>query len=90
MLKKLLLSFGVTIVFLLVVVGTLYAFGGEQTPSPRVQAAYAADVAAGTQPALGSRFVIPVPGCVCHSDDPVLQMQHAGRRMDECGTCHSR
>lgn len=70
--------------------GLLYAFGAMWPPSAETRTAYAAEVAAGREPALPSRFTVPVPGCVCHSDDPVLQMQHASRRISECGGCHGQ
>ncbi len=81
---------GVTVLVLLVLGGALGAFGSEQTPSPKAQASYAVLVADGREPAVTPRFHLPVPGCVCHSPDPVLQMQHSTRRLSECGSCHSR
>ena len=86
--KKVLIGVGVTLLALLVVAGPLYSFGGMQPPATDVRAAYAAEVAAGRQPAVGARFTIPIPGCVCHTPDPVLQMRHATRRISECGGCH--
>jgi hypothetical protein len=86
--RKVLIRVGIGVALLAVAGGALYAFGGEQTPPAAVRTAYAAEVAAGRQPALPGRFVIPIPGCVCHSGDPVLQMQHSTRRMSECGSCH--
>jgi alkanesulfonate monooxygenase SsuD/methylene tetrahydromethanopterin reductase-like flavin-dependent oxidoreductase (luciferase family) len=89
-LRRWLIGSGAAVFVLVAVAGVLYLFGGEQPPSASVRAAYAAEVAAGRQPALAGRFVVPIPGCVCHSDDPVLQMQHAARRMSECSGCHDR
>jgi enamine deaminase RidA (YjgF/YER057c/UK114 family) len=66
----------------------LYAFGGMWVRTPEMRAAYQAMVERHEQPALPARFVVPVPGCVCHSDDPVLQAQHARRRLRECSSCH--
>jgi hypothetical protein len=88
--KRWLIRIGVVIVVLAGVAGALYLFGGMQPPSAEAKAAYAAEVAAGRQPALSARFVIPIPGCVCHSGDPVLQVQHSVRRMGECSGCHTR
>jgi hypothetical protein len=34
------------------------------------------------------RLAIEIPGCVCHSDDPQLVVDHATRRMSECIECH--
>jgi hypothetical protein len=88
--KRVLVGLGVTVTVLAILAGALYLFGGMQPPSAEVRAAYAAEVAAGRQPAIAARFTIPVPGCVCHTDDPVLQVQHSVRRMSECSGCHSR
>jgi hypothetical protein len=88
MLKRILKGIGVAVAVLVVVAALLYEFGGMLPASAGSQAAYAAEVAAGRQPAIQARFTIPVPGCVCHSNDPVLQMQHSNRRMSECGRCH--
>ncbi len=65
-----------------------YAFGGMWVRSPEMRAAYEDAVARGEQPPLERRFVVPVPGCLCHSDDPVIQAQHATRRIRECRSCH--
>ena len=46
-------------------------------------------VASGQAPAIQKRFVIPIPGCQCHSKDPALTAQHTRRHMNECGKCHS-
>ncbi len=88
--KRWLIGIGVTLGILVAAAALLYAFGGMWPPSEASRAAYAAMVARGEQPAIEARFTIPIPGCVCHSDDPVLQMQHAGRRMSECRGCHVR
>jgi len=88
--KKFLTGLAVTIGVLVVLAVALYEFGGMWPASGASQTAYAAEVAAGRQPAIESRFTIPIPGCVCHSDDPVLQMQHSNRRMSECKGCHGR
>lgn len=88
--KRWLAGIGIVLTALFAAAAVLYAFGGEQAPSPQARSAYAAEVAAGQQPALQAHFVIPIPGCVCHSSDPVLQMQHSVYRMSGCGGCHSR
>lgn len=88
MLKKLLKGLGVTLAVLLAVAALLYAFGGMWPPSAEARAAYAVEVTAGRQPAVPGRFTVPVPGCVCHSEDPVLQLQHSTRRINECSRCH--
>ena len=90
MLKRILMRVGLGIAVLALIAGTLYAFGGMQPPSAQARTAYAAEVAAGRQPAVEGRFVIPIQGCVCHTSDPVLQVQHSNRRMSECADCHGR
>ena len=85
---------GLTLVVLalvLVVAGSfLYRFGTMETPAPAMQAAYAVLVASGgvapIAPAVGLH--VPIPGCTCHSPDPVLQMQHRYRTISECSRCH--
>ena len=88
--KRILMGAVIALGVLLVLAGLLYEFGGMWPPSDAAKAAYATMVARGEQPAIESRFTIPIPGCVCHTDDPVLQMQHAGRRVSECQGCHGR
>lgn len=74
---------------LLLLALVLYAFGGPGGVSDEVRAQHADLVAAGKAPAVEDRFVIPIPGCTCHSDDPVLIVEHSERRMRDCfGTCH--
>jgi len=90
MLKRVLVGVGVTLLVLVAVAALLYGYGSMWPPSAEARAAYAVEVAAGRQPEVAARFTIPVPGCVCHTDDPVLQMQHSTRRINECGSCHSR
>jgi len=88
--RRWLIGAGVVVTVLAVAATVLYLFGGMQPPSAEARAAYAVEVAAGRHPAVEARFVIPIPGCVCHSDDPVRQVQHAALRMNECGGCHTR
>jgi hypothetical protein len=90
MLKRVLKGVGVTLAVLVVLAGVIYLFGGMQPPTAEAKSAYATEVAAGRQPAVDARFVLSIPGCVCHTDDPVLQVQHSVRRMSECKGCHSR
>ena len=90
-LKNALIGLGVTVAVLAAVAATLYFFGGMETPPPEVRAAYQQLRAAGRAPAVTpARFHIPIPGCRCHSTDPVLTMQHAGRTIAQCSSCHSR
>lgn len=37
----------------------------------------------------GSPLAIEIPGCVCHSDDPVIVQEHASYRMNQCFGCHA-
>lgn len=67
---------------------TLYSFGGMWVRTPEMRQAYDRLVDTGQAPALQPAFVVPIPGCVCHSDDPVLQAQHSVRRIRDCGECH--
>ncbi|MHB1136744.1 MAG: hypothetical protein ACYCXR_04265 [Coriobacteriia bacterium] len=34
-------------------------------------------------------LAVEIPGCVCHSDDPVVVEAHASYRMSDCFDCHS-
>lgn len=86
--RRWLRSLGWTALGLVSLAALLYAFGGMWVRTPEMRAAYDAMVARGEQPELPSRLVVPIPGCVCHSDDPVLQAQHARRRIRECSSCH--
>ncbi len=76
----------------LLVVGAfmLYNFGGMWgSAEPGVLDQYDQWVATGQAPAIEKRFVIPIPGCQCHSKDPRLTAQHTRRRMNECNKCHN-
>ena len=84
---------GITVSVLLVVlvVGDvlLYNFGGMSGSAvPGTLEAYSQMVANGQAPAIRTRFVIPIPGCQCHSKDPVLTAEHTRWRMNECNRCH--
>ena len=89
-LRRALIVSGIVLGTLAVIGALLYWFGTMQPPSAAMRAAYDAEVAAGRARAVEARFGIPVPGCVCHADDPVLQVQHSTRRTSECATCHVR
>jgi len=88
--RRILIGVGIVLGVLVALAGLLYEFGGMCPPSDATRAAYGAMVARGERPAIESRFTIPIPGCVCHTDDPTLQMEHAGRRISECAGCHAR
>ena len=66
----------------------LYMFGGPGGATREVRTQYEELRAAGDAPEVVDRFVIPVPGCRCHSSDPVSIVQHSERRIRECFSCH--
>lgn len=35
-----------------------------------------------------SPFAFQIPGCKCHSDDPVVVEEHANYRLNQCRGCH--
>ena len=83
------ITLGVLLVLLVVTGVSLYNFGGMSGSAvPGVLAQYDQMVAAGQAPAIQKRFVIPIPGCRCHSTDPVLTAQHSVRHMSDCNKCH--
>lgn len=89
-LKPIALGIGVVVIMLVVSGVMLYNFGGPSgSVYPGMSAQYEQLVASGQAAPLHKRFVIPIPGCQCHSKDPVLTAQHAVRHMSECGKCHS-
>jgi hypothetical protein len=47
-------------------------------------------LASGQVPPVQKRFVIPIPGCTCHSTDLVQTEVHRYYRMNECSKsgCH--
>ncbi|PKQ20742.1 MAG: hypothetical protein CVT66_03295 [Actinobacteria bacterium HGW-Actinobacteria-6] len=87
-LGRVLLGFGWTIVGFVALGIVLYLFGGMWVRTPEMRAAYSDLVASGQQPAIERTLVVPIPGCVCHSDDPVTQAQHSTRHIRDCFTCH--
>jgi len=36
-----------------------------------------------------SPFAFQIPGCTCHSDDPVVVEEHADYRLNQCRGCHA-
>jgi hypothetical protein len=91
---RILKGVGITIVSVLalgIVAGLLlYNFGGMSGSAvPGVLDQYDQWVATGQAPAIQKRFVIPIPGCQCHSKDPALTAQHTRRHMHECIKCHN-
>jgi len=89
-LKRIAIGIGVTVVVLVLAAVALYNFGGPSgSVYPGVTARYDQLVASGQAPPLRQRFVLPIPGCRCHSKDPALTAQHSVRHMNECGKCHN-
>lgn len=91
-LKRLLLGVLATVAVLAALGVALYEFGGMSSSvnDPAIEQQYKAMVASGAAQAIPHRFVIGIPGCQCHSSDPVLTEQHRSRRIRECSGCHSR
>ncbi len=88
--RRMLKGAGVTFGLLLAVGGFLYAFGTMQPPSAEARAQYGRAVTDGSAPAVQARFGIPIPGCVCHTDDAAMQVQHSSYYIRDCKGCHSR
>lgn len=89
--KRLLKGLGITVILLAVVAGMLYEFGSMAPADPAMRAQYAQLVASGAvKDDVQKQFHIPIPGCKCHSTDPVLTMQHSTRRISQCSKCHGQ
>lgn len=88
--KRVLIGFAALIALLVVAGVLLYNFGGMSgSVHPELFKQYDALVAAGQAQPIQKRFVIPIPGCTCHSTDPVLTAQHSVRHMRDCSKCHN-
>ena len=87
---RVLRGIGIALLVLVAVAVLLYNYGSMWTPSAEVRQAYAQGVEQGIVPPIEKEFHIPIPGCVCHSSDPVLQMQHESRHIKDCMNpgCH--
>lgn len=88
--RKLVIAGAILGVFVLILGLTVYNFGTMMPPSAEAEASYAKLQANGVMPELEKRFGVSIPGCVCHSDNPVITMQHSNRRLSECKQCHGR
>ena len=86
--KRVALGVGMTLASLFLLAAVLYSFGGKERPASQYIAAYDQLVAEGQATPVQSRFVIPIPGCRCHSDDPVAQVEHSVYRIRDCMRCH--
>ena len=88
-LKRIVIGLGVTVVLVVAAGALLYEFGGMSgSVYPDMKPRYEQMVAAGQAAPIQARFVVPIPGCQCHSTAPVLTAQHSRRRMSECDKCH--
>lgn len=89
-LKRVAIVLGALVAVLVVLGFALYQWGGMWGSADlTMQPKYDALVASGKTPPIEKRFVIPIPGCICHSNDPVQTAQHRVYRMKECSGCHS-
>jgi hypothetical protein len=86
--KRVLFATFVTFAVVFFIGATLYRFGSMWTPSAETRAEYEQLVSVGRAVAIEQRFHIPLPGCVCHSDDAAVTMAHSTRHISECFGCH--
>lgn len=88
-LKRVGVTLGALLPTLLVLGVVLYEFGTMEAPAPEMRAAYVRLETAGkAPPAPSPGFHIPIPGCRCHSTDPVQTMAHTRYKIRDCGRCH--
>lgn len=70
----------------------LYTLGGPSGSiyDPEIGTEYDRLVEAGAIAPVQQQFVIPIPGCTCHSTDPRLTEEHRNHRINECmdSGCH--
>lgn|GEM_PF-1525929 len=89
-LKRVGIGIGTAVVLVGVLGALVYSFGGMSGSAiPGIEGQYAELVASGQVQPVKQRFVIPIPGCTCHSTDPVSTAQHSVRHMSECAKCHN-
>lgn len=89
-LKRVLLGVVATFGMLALLAVVLFEFGGMSgsVNDPAMEQQYKAMVASGATQPVEHRFVVGIPGCQCHSTDPVLTEQHRNRRIRDCSSCH--
>ncbi len=88
-LKRLALALLATLILLAALAVVAYEFGSMEPPSAEMRARYETLRAAGQAPQVPrGGFHVPIPGCKCHSPDPVVQMQHESVPIRECSRCH--
>jgi len=90
--QRMLIGVGIAVVVLVVSAFALYNFGGmgRSEYDPRIRQEYQQLVASGQITPVEKRFVIPIPGCTCHSTNPRLTEEHRYYRMTDCmqAGCH--
>lgn len=87
--QRIIVTLFVAFLILILLGAVAYNFGSMWFPSTETRVAYQAAVEAGDVSTPRERqFHIPIPGCVCHSDDPVTVIEHEDRRIRECSSCH--
>lgn len=87
--QRILVTLFVAFLLLVLAAALAYNFGSMWTPSREARTQYEQVVASGETPPRGDhQFHIPIPGCVCHSKNPVRVMEHEDRRISECQGCH--
>jgi hypothetical protein len=91
--QKALLGLCIAAAVLAVLGALLYFLGGmgSSANDPAMKREYERMVAAGQVQPVQRKFVIRIPGCVCHSTDPVETETHRYYRISECSQpgCHS-
>ena len=88
--QRMAIGAGVAVVVIAAAAAVLYTFGGMggSAYDPEIKAAYQQLIQTDQAGPVEKRFVIPIPGCTCHSTDPYLTEQHRNRRLSECMGCH--
>ena len=90
--QRVLIGLGAAVVVIVALALALYNFGGmgSSANDPAMRQQYERLVESGEIAPIGRRFVIPIPGCTCHSTDPVQTQAHRYYRMKECTAsgCH--
>jgi hypothetical protein len=90
--QRVLIGLGVLIAALAVLLLALYNFGGMggSALDPEIKQQYEQLVESGQITPVERSFVIPIPGCTCHSTDPRLTEEHRYHHMNECmqSGCH--
>lgn len=88
--QRVLIGLGAGLLAVGIVLAAVYGFGGISGSAfdPEIRDLYRQMVESGQVQPVEKRFVIPIPGCTCHSRDPYLTEQHRNRRLSECMGCH--